>query len=682
MKKKIIIILSIIILGIIVWSIYSYRVRFIGGKPIGDIRKDEKECVTATIYVTLYNGTYTNKKVAFDVDGGKEYLEGELQKEKYEVTEIEILEGNGRVDMENMILTIPGGEKVRLMVVAQNTYVGTDYQGEAIYLQKAPPSVLLLLNGCRENGDTTALVDDSSATEESSTQASGQTEKPVIYEFLSAQEIDQAQGLLAGNYQTLVQDVEECGTVDEYEVDGGRILIVGDGYNSWYNWEWRVLIDDIDQMYIQHRQSDEVKFYTNASAKEMPDMVWYLVDEEVRNHAVFNSFIENEISAYDPAVDRDMYMADYYEEYHYGKNNVFDESWGIYGVHFMAEDLDGDEKEELLVLLQWNAYVGDLFVFHETDGELYAWQEWNGFYDDRCSDIICYDDGMIRTMGALGVVYGHYNSDGMLEGMWWREKCEHVDSENEDEMYKYGFVELYKDGMEWDNMVKHLYYEGICRSDKIYDTEEDTSEWTSENQLIKKECDAIVEEWHHSGEGRRISAIQYEDGKGIIMLDDLLRMGTVPAGVEGASVYDGEYTLTLGMEFEEFQDYYGEEYIPSRSTPTQLIGTQKIDGKYYDWYAYDYEDISIITTDYNRKTGDSSIYTICGIDLWDTPRFHTSKGITIGDTLEELETAYGKELKLTDGEGHDCGYVYTENGIVTQFYMDEDSIVNISIQLR
>ncbi|MDE7365732.1 MAG: hypothetical protein K2N24_00030 [Lachnospiraceae bacterium] len=507
------------------------------------------------------------------------------------------------------------------------------------------------------------------------------TEKPVIYEFLSTEEIDQAQGLLAGNYQTFVQDVEECKTVDEYEIDGGRILMVGKGYGASYNWKWRVLIDDIGLMYIQHRKSDEVKLYTNAVPKVMPDMVWYLVDEEVRNHAVFNSFIENEISAYDSAVKRDMYMVNYYEEYHYGKNNVFDESWSIYGVHFMAEDLDGDEEEELLVLLQWNASVGDLFVFHEKDGELYAWQEWEHFYDDRLSDIICYDDGMIRMIGALGVEYGHYNSDGILEGMSWRETCEHVDSENEDEMYKYGGVALYKDGMEWGNIVKSLSYEGICFSDEIYGTGEDTSEWTPENQLIKRECDVIVEEWHHSGEGRRISAIQYEDEKGIIMLSDLLRMEAIPEGEE-ASVYDGEYTLTLGMEFEKFCDYYGEEYIPSVSTPTQLIGTQMIDGKYYDQYFYDYEDVSIITTNYNRKTGDSSIYTICEIDLWDTSRFHTSKGIAIGDTLEELEAAYGKELKLTDEERHDCGYVYTENGIVTRFYIDQDSIVGISIQIR
>lgn len=546
-----------------------------------------------------------------------------------------------------------------------------------------------LLNGCRENEDIATAADNSSATEESSVQEIRQEAEPRIYEFLSQQEIDQAQGLLAGNYQTLVQDVEECGTIKEYEIDGGRILMVAEEeYDFWYDWKWKILMDDIGWMYIQHKKSDDVKLYTNAGSKVMPGMVWYLVDEEVHAHAIFDQFIENEISVYDPGEGRDMYLVDYYEKYHYGKNDVSDEYWQIYGIHFMAEDLDGDEEEELLILLQENAYGGDLFVFHEADGELYAWQEWDHFYDDRRFEITCYEDGLIRTFGPVGLWQGYYNSDGMLEGMTWYDRIERVESENGDEWYKYGILNVYRDGMEVENIVKSLSYEGPDCSGVIYSTNEDISEWTPENQSIKKECDEIVNEWRHLGEGeeRRISAIQKEDEVGIIMLKDLLRMETIPEGEEGASVYDGVYTLTLGMDLEEFRDYYGEEYIPSVSTPTQLIGTQRIDGTYYDWYAYDYEDISIWTTNYNRKTGDSSVYTICQINLWDS-RFHTARGITIGDTLEELEAAYGrragkKTLRQTDEEGYESCYSYTEHGIVTTFYLNQDSIVRISIRLQ
>lgn len=546
-------------------------------------------------------------------------------------------------------------------------------------------TALLLLSGCRENENTTVESDDSVAATESNTQETAQAKDSVISEFLSQEEIEQVQGLMKEDYHTLFQSIEEYGTMDEYEIGGGRLLVVPDGVHSPY-WGWSVLIYDNGSMYIEQDSYHEHERYSNATVKEMPQRVRYLVDEEVRNHAIFNRFIENEISAYDSAVDRDMYMADYYEEYHYGKNNVFDESWCIYGVHFMAEDLDGDEEDELLVFLQLNAYGGDLLVFNEVDGELYAWQIWEGFYDDRLPDITCYDDGVIRMFGPIGLVKGYYNSDGTLEGMHWRERGERADSENADVIYKYGSLCLYENGMDYDNIVKNLYYEGTYYDDgyALY-AEGWTGEMTPENQLIKEEVDAIITEWDHFGAGREvrhISPIQSEDEAGIVMLKDLLRMVEVPEGAEAASVYDEEFTLTLGMNLEEFRDYYGEEYIPSTVTPTQLIGTQMIDGTYYKWYFFAYEDVSIDTTNYNRKTGDSSEYTICQINLWDSPRFHTSKGISIGDTLEELTEAYGKALKLTDVERYDCSYDYTENGIVTSFYINQDSVVGISIRLQ
>lgn len=538
-------------------------------------------------------------------------------------------------------------------------------------------TALLLLNSCgREENSATAIAD-SASTEESSTQESGQMEDSVIREYFTLTELAQIQELMKQDYQNLAQAVQEYGTMEEYEFSSGRLLIVSDEYHKW---NWTVLLYDDWQIYIEDRTSDKAKLYTNTRQK-MPARVRYLVEEEVHEHAIFDRFIENEISAYDPAEGGEMYLVDYYEKYHYGKNNVYDESWGIYGVHFMAEDLDGDEEEELLVLLQRNASVGDLFVFHEEDGALYAWQEWNHFYDDRRSDITCYDDGVISMFGAIGMVYGCYNSDGMLQGMEWHDRWEYVETENGDEEYKYGALYLYKDGMEYENIVKSLSYEGPARSDEIYDTKEDTSEWTPENQRIKKECDEIVHEWWHSGEGRDIRAVQYEEEAEVMLLSEMLQMKEVPEGAEAASVYDGAYTLTLGMDLEEFRDYYGEEYIPSVSTPTQLMGTQRRDGTYYDWYFYDYEDISVITTDYSRRTGNPSAYAICQIDLWDS-RFHTARGITIGDTLEELEAAYGRALCQTDKEGDECCYSYTEHGIVTTFYLEQDAIVEISIRLQ
>lgn len=144
-KKKMVmigaVIIGIIILGSIITYISLYRVREVGGNNIGGIWKDENENVTAAGYLTLYNGTNDDKNVIFDVDGGYEYAKGWLEEEKYEVTAIEILDGNGRVDTGNMVLTIPAHGEIHLQITAQNTYIGEDYQGEKIGLRKEEPPI-------------------------------------------------------------------------------------------------------------------------------------------------------------------------------------------------------------------------------------------------------------------------------------------------------------------------------------------------------------------------------------------------------------------------------------------------------------------------------------------------------------------------------------------------------------
>lgn len=125
--------------------LYFYRVRIIGEEQIGGIWKDEKDNVTATCFVTLYNGTFSDKIVQFDVDGGEEYQKGMLEKEKYEVDDIIILKGNGQVDMEKKNLLIPAHEKITIEIVAVNTYILGDYQGEKYGLRRSAPDMKLVV---------------------------------------------------------------------------------------------------------------------------------------------------------------------------------------------------------------------------------------------------------------------------------------------------------------------------------------------------------------------------------------------------------------------------------------------------------------------------------------------------------------------------------------------------------
>lgn len=148
MKKNKAIVICILIILIISVSIscglYYCRVQFVGdNNHIGDISKDENDDVWACGYVTLYNGGWKDKKVVFEVDNENtmKFLKECMKEEKYEVTKIEIVEGNGQVDEENMVLIIPSNETVSVRIDAHNIYIGEEHKGEAIGLYRAAPRI-------------------------------------------------------------------------------------------------------------------------------------------------------------------------------------------------------------------------------------------------------------------------------------------------------------------------------------------------------------------------------------------------------------------------------------------------------------------------------------------------------------------------------------------------------------
>lgn len=477
----------------------------------------------------------------------------------------------------------------------------------------------------------------------------------VAREFFTKRELERIQELMQDDYHTLLESIMVSGRMKDHKISGGRLL---EAYAPMRK-QCEILLYYDGRIYISYYEpgSDE-KFYTNTEDEEMPPLVLYLVDEDVQNNVIFDAFVKNEISAYDLISQREMYWTDYYEDYHY-ESEATGEFWAIYGIHFMAEDLDGDRQDELLVYLQQSDTSGDLFVFDETDGELYAWEKWEDFLEMRMMDIEYHGNGIFSKGGGKGDILGQYNSEGRIEYLlkyypWY-------EATGPDGVLSRGAeLVLYKDGA----VDRELAYEGE------YDPKTDSWEMTLDNQSVKEECDRILNEIR--GKGEQIIPIEWEDKAEKITLEDLLRTESAPD-----SVYDGELTLTLGMT--DFFGYYGEEYIPSHSTPTQLVGTELIDEKYYKWYFYDFTDIGVILTNYNKRTGDSDRYIVCMIDLR-TPRFHTSRGIKVGDTLEELMEAYGDDLEMTDVYYCDCRYDYVENGITTSFYIEQNIIAEIEMQ--
>ena len=147
----------------------------------------------------------------------------------------------------------------------------------------------------------------------------------------------------------------------------------------------------------------------SESSEDDVHYIAYLEDKNVEENPVFHAFIQNEITAYDQTEDQKLYMTDFFLKLH---PDGFD--WWR-GIHYMAEDLDGDGDEELLVYLGWGVQVADLYVFDEIDGKLYAWETWEYFYTWRMSAVEYCGDGVFSMGGSDGHVFGYYNSEGKIE---------------------------------------------------------------------------------------------------------------------------------------------------------------------------------------------------------------------------------------------------------------------------
>lgn len=240
---------------------------------------------------------------------------------------------------------------------------------------------------------------------------------------------------------------------------------------------------------------------TDAPGNGEDELVFFLEEEEVRNHPLFHAFINKEVAAHDDARGEDKYVQEYYAEF-----------WNMFGVHCMAEDLDGDGEAELLVLVQQDDTFGDLLVFHETDGKLYAWEAWEGFLAMQQSSIMYHGNGVLSKGGGGGCIFGRYNAVGRLEYLvefysWGGQYSE------------YGDVTVYEDGV----AVKRYAYD-------IRD--KDPSQVTEEERAARDACAAILDEaYERAGEGEYLGGIEWREDVKRIPLEELLSM---PAGQPSA----------------------------------------------------------------------------------------------------------------------------------------------------
>lgn len=246
------------------------------------------------------------------------------------------------------------------------------------------------------------------------------------------------------------------------------------------------------------------------SEEEDTDIVYYLRDEKVDEIAAFSDFLDGQVSAYDNKQQKELYCVDYYEEF-------MEEHHGISAIEIVAEDINEDDKRELLIILMYTPDQGDLYVFHEQDGRVYAWEALENFFTMRVGEVYLLGNGTFEFFGGYG--QGHffkrYNADGEIEDVL----NYYYNSYPYEGKIQYDYVlTTYEQGMP----AKELKYSIIAPADKLPD-EGELSLGTREEQ---EECNRILDEFYAESERVRwFKFPQNEEDVEEISLDNVFFFG-------------------------------------------------------------------------------------------------------------------------------------------------------------
>lgn len=148
-------------------------------------------------------------------------------------------------------------------------------------------------------------------------------------------------------------------------------------------------------------------------AKELAEMRIY-EEEGVRDNALFAGFLDGEVTALTYETNEAWYCSDYYkdasEKYH-----------KLYGVQIFSGDVNGDSAKELLLLIYHTPSDGNLFVFHEENGTLKAWEVFEDFMWHRYGCYYLHENGMIHGHSGYGVgrSFYKYSDAGELQTLLW-----------------------------------------------------------------------------------------------------------------------------------------------------------------------------------------------------------------------------------------------------------------------
>ena len=220
-----------------------------------------------------------------------------------------------------------------------------------------------------------------------------------------------------------------------------------------------------------------------------------IVEEEgVRDNALFSDFLDGKITALTYETNESWYCEDFYKE-------VSVKYHKLYGAQFLSGDVNGDGAKELLMLLYYRPDDGNLYVFHEENGSLKAWEVFEDFMWMRYGGYYLHENGMIEGHSGYGV--GHsfykYTDAGELQTLLW-------------DYYTSSRIE---GGDRYDNTL-YIYENNVLvrQIDTAYTVEEGSEElvYVVGSKELQDEINSIVQELDESSPVvREIHRARWED---------------------------------------------------------------------------------------------------------------------------------------------------------------------------
>ena len=339
------------------------------------------------------------------------------------------------------------------------------------------------------------------------------------------------------------------------------------------------------------------------SEAEEKEGVLLCIDREVLDNPLYDSFINNDVTATDniPVKDgiihdrlgfewsgSEYYLKDLYQRF----QDKTMSTGGINGIQVFGRDLDGDGKDELIVLIEYYVYsklCGIMYPFHEENGVLYAWEEMRTFDGKGMSTF--YEDGTILTAEEGASTYVHYTKKGEIEPLLYYYETPYTGAAgNWDDIECTNKLYVYENG---EKSIEIVYeYE--------YWVHADLERIEPEMSALRGQCNRILKEFTAKlGEGDSVAAMsnyhRADEFAARATLEDIM---SIPVDYFRAerSVYTVSYSIDEDVkenENELFMQFINGEVSAYEKVEEAIVPNEGTDGESSD--AEENADVQIVS---------------------------------------------------------------------------------------